>query len=147
MGERIVITGASGQYGRLATDRLIAQGRAADLILITRSPGKLADRASQGCEVRFGDFDQPASLGPALAGADRMLLISGTRVGARVVQHDGEVLTPANIGPRLATRDLMADLRAANPFLQGGGAGFTAAARSRFLQALDRALTQALRGA
>jgi NAD(P)H dehydrogenase (quinone) len=100
VGERIVITGASGQYGRLATDRLIAQGRAADLILITRSPGKLADRASQGCEVRFGDFDQPASLGPALAGADRMLLISGTRVGARVVQHRAAIDAAAASGLR-----------------------------------------------
>ncbi len=68
------------------------------------------------------------------------------QAGARVVQHDGEVLSAANIGPRLATRDLMSDLRAANPFLQGGGAGFGKAQRSRFLQSLDRLLTAALRG-
>ena len=35
---RIAMTGASGRYGRLATDKLIAQGRARDLILITRTP-------------------------------------------------------------------------------------------------------------
>lgn len=56
---RIVITGASGNYGRGVTDRLIAQGRAEDLILITRKPEKLADRAAQGCTVRYGDFDKP----------------------------------------------------------------------------------------
>jgi NAD(P)H dehydrogenase (quinone) len=84
---RIVITGASGNYGRLATDGLIALGRAADLILITRSPDKLADRAAQGCTVRYGDFDKPETLAAAVQGADKMLLISGTRVGARVVQH------------------------------------------------------------
>jgi len=38
---RIAMTGASGRYGRLATDKLIAQGRARDLILITRTPAKL----------------------------------------------------------------------------------------------------------
>ncbi|WP_068074974.1 SDR family oxidoreductase [Novosphingobium lentum] len=86
-GHKIVITGASGQYGRGATDRLIALGRASDLILITRTPGTLADRAAQGCTVRYGDYDRPETLGPAMAGGDTLLLISGTRVGARVAQH------------------------------------------------------------
>lgn len=67
------------------------------------------------------------------------------KAGARVVTHAGEVLSIANIGPRLATRDLMADLRASNPFMQGGGASFGKADRARFLQALDRVLTAALR--
>ncbi|MEZ5743278.1 MAG: SDR family oxidoreductase [Sphingomonadaceae bacterium] len=97
---RIVITGASGQYGRSATDRLIAQGRAADLILITRTPDKLADRTAQGCEVRYGDFDKPETLGPALRGAERMLLISGTRVGARVLQHKAAIDAAAAEGVR-----------------------------------------------
>ena len=66
---KIAITGASGQYGRLATARLIAAGRARDLILMTRSPDKLADLAAQGCEVRYGDYDRPESIAPALAGA------------------------------------------------------------------------------
>ena len=84
---RIAITGASGQYGRAATDKLVAQGRADDLILMTRNPAKLADRVAQGCEVRQGDYDDPASLARAFAGADKLLLVSGTRVGARVAQH------------------------------------------------------------
>lgn len=88
---RIVITGASGHYGRLATRGLIERGRAADLILMTRSPDKLADMAMLGCEVRYGDYDQPETLGPAMAGADKLLLISGTRVGARVAQHQAAV--------------------------------------------------------
>ena len=88
---RIVITGASGQYGSAATDRLIELGRADDLILITRTPAKLAHREQQGCTVRRGDFDEPDSLPAAMEGAERMLLISGTRVGARVVQHQAAV--------------------------------------------------------
>jgi NAD(P)H dehydrogenase (quinone) len=88
---RIVITGASGNYGRIATDGLVALGRAADLILITRSPEKLADRAAAGCAVRYGDFDKPDTLAEAVRGADKMLLISGTRVGARVVQHKAAI--------------------------------------------------------
>ncbi len=58
--------------------------------------------------------------------------------GARVVKHNGEELTRAGIGMALATRDLMADLRAADPFRQGGGKGFGKADRSRFLDVLER---------
>jgi NAD(P)H dehydrogenase (quinone) len=95
---RIVLTGASGNYGRGLTDRLIAAGRAADLILITRSPAKLADRVSQGCTVRYGDFDKPETLAEAVQGAEKMLLISGTRVGARVVQHKAAIDAAAAAG-------------------------------------------------
>ncbi|MAM25039.1 MAG: hypothetical protein CML55_06610 [Rhodobacteraceae bacterium] len=66
--------------------------------------------------------------------------------GARVLKHDGAPLTAANVGNALATRDLMADLRAADPFRQGGGKGFTKADRSRFLNALERELRAAMRG-
>ncbi len=97
---RIVITGASGNYGRIATDGLIEQGRAADLILITRSPDKLADRVCQGCTVRYGDYDKPDTLAEAVQGADKMLLISGTRVGARVVQHAAAVDAAVAAGVR-----------------------------------------------
>jgi uncharacterized protein YaiI (UPF0178 family) len=43
----------------------------------------------------------------------------------------------------LATRDLMQDLRSGDPFRQGGGKPFSRADRSRFLDALDRAIRQA----
>ncbi|VDS08332.1 hypothetical protein PARHAE_01516 [Paracoccus haematequi] len=91
----------------------------------------IADQCGPGDVVVTGDLPL----------ADRCL-----KAGARVVTHDGEVLSLANIGPRLATRDLMADLRASNPFMQGGGASFGKADRARFLQVLDREVGAALRG-
>lgn len=91
MTTRIAITGASGHYGRIVVEALIATGRAADLILISRDPAKLAVYAAQGCTVRQGNYDHPETLAPAMAGASRLLLISGTRVGARVVQHQAAV--------------------------------------------------------
>lgn len=97
---RIVITGASGQYGRLATDLLIEKGLADKLVLITRTPAKLADRTAQGCEVRYGDYDKPETLAAALQGAEKMLLISGTRVGARVIQHKAAIDAAAAAGVR-----------------------------------------------
>jgi len=99
---RIAITGASGQYGRLASQGLIARGRARDLILMTRHPEKLADLAALGCEVRYGDYDLPETLVPALAGADGLLLISGTRVGARVAQHRAAIDAAVQAGVRRA---------------------------------------------
>lgn len=95
---KIVLTGASGHYGKMATDRLISQGRGRDLILITRTPAKLADRAAAGCDVRYGDFDKPETLVAAVKGADKMLLISGTRVGARVIQHKAAIDAAAAAG-------------------------------------------------
>lgn len=59
--------------------------------------------------------------------------------GARALRHNGEAFTAANIGHQLAMRDLMADLRAANPLAAGGGPKpFGKADRSRFLDALER---------
>ncbi len=95
---KVAITGASGHYGQLATDKLIAQGRAEDLVLMTRRPEKLAHRTAQGCTVRYGDYDKPETLGPAFAGAEKLLLISGTRVGARVVQHKAAIDAAADAG-------------------------------------------------
>ena len=67
--------------------------------------------------------------------------------GARVVLPEGSVLTQANIGPMLAQRNLMADIRSADPFLQGGGRPFAKADRSRFLDALERELRAAMKEA
>jgi NAD(P)H dehydrogenase (quinone) len=112
---KIAITGASGQYGRLATDRLIELGRARDLILITRNPAKLADRERAGCAVRYGDFDRPDTLVSAMEGADKLLLISGTRVGARVPQHRAAVEAAAAAGARHIVYTSFVNVDPANP--------------------------------
>ncbi len=65
--------------------------------------------------------------------------------GAHAIRPNGEAFTQANIGQALAMRDLMADLRSANPTSGGGGGRlFTRADRSRFLDGLERSV-QALR--
>ncbi|MFK7944436.1 MAG: YaiI/YqxD family protein [Paracoccaceae bacterium] len=66
--------------------------------------------------------------------------------GGRALKHNGEAFTQANIGNALAMRDLMTDLRAANPLNQGGGGKmFSKSDRSRFLDALDRMIRAAKR--
>ena len=62
--------------------------------------------------------------------------------GAAVLRPDGSPITEQNVGTLLAMRDLMADLRAADPFRQGKGKPFSKADRSRFSQALDQLLSR-----
>lgn len=81
--------------------------------------------------------------GDVVITADVPLAARCLAAGARVIRHDGEPFTQANIGMVLATRDLMADLRSADPFRQGGGRAFSKSDRSRFLDALDRMVRQA----
>lgn len=88
----------------------------------------IAERAGPGDVVVTGDLPLAAKCVAA---------------GAEVLKHNGEVLTAANIGNILAMRDLMADIRSADPFFQGRGQAFGKADRSRFLDALDRAATRA----
>ena len=88
----------------------------------------IAERAGQGDVVITGDIPLAAKC---------------IESGAMVLKHNGEALTAANIGNVLATRDLMADLRAADPFRQGGGKSFTKSDRSRFLNALETTLRKA----
>ena len=88
----------------------------------------IADRATKGDVVVTGDIPLAAKC---------------IENGALVIKHNGEALTQANIGNVLATRDLMADMRAADPFRQGGGKPFGKADRARFLDALERAVRQA----
>ncbi len=82
--------------------------------------------------------------GDVVVTGDIPLAAKCIEAGARVLRHNGEAFTQANIGQQLAMRDLMADLRAANPLgAGGGGRGFTKADRSRFLDALERELRAA----
>jgi uncharacterized protein len=84
-----------------------------------------------------------AGPGDVVVTGDIPLAAKCVAAGARVVKHNGEELTERNIGTILASRDLMADLRAADPFRQGGGRPFSKADRSRFLDVLDRVVRAA----
>ena len=88
---KIIVTGASGQFGSAAARLLLEQVPAEDLVLLSRTPDNLAEFAARGAQVRRADFDDPASLLPAMEGGERMLLISTVRVGSRVEQHTAAV--------------------------------------------------------
>lgn len=82
------VTGATGQLGRIVVEELLSRGvPASDLVAIVRTPSKAADLAERGVQVREGDYDRPETLPAALAGVDRLLLVSGSEPGGRVAQH------------------------------------------------------------
>jgi uncharacterized protein YaiI (UPF0178 family) len=81
--------------------------------------------------------------GDVVVTGDIPLAAKCVEAGAQVLKHNGEPLTEANIGNVLANRDLMTDLRAADPFRSGGGKTFSRTDRSRFLNALETMLRRA----
>ncbi len=98
---------------------------------------------SQGPDEADKWIAEACGPGDVVVTGDIPLAARCVEAGARVLKHNGEELNRANIGMVLATRDLMADLRAADPFRQGGGKLFGKADRSRFLDVLDRVLRAA----
>ena len=95
---------------------------------------------AQGADEADRHIAESVAPGDVVVTADMPLAAKVVAAGARVIRPDGSLLSERNIGEALAMRDLMADLRAADPFRQGGGRAFSAADRSRFLDALDRLL-------
>jgi uncharacterized protein YaiI (UPF0178 family) len=73
--------------------------------------------------------------------ADILLADRCLKAGAAVLSPTGKPFTSASIGSAIATRAIMADLRAGGDVI-GGPAPFAKADRSRFLQALDEALVR-----
>ncbi|GAA2789686.1 SDR family oxidoreductase [Kitasatospora aburaviensis] len=86
-----VVTGATGQLGRLVVEGLLARVPASEVAVAVRSAGKAADLAARGVTVREVDYDRPESLAGAFGAGDRVLLISGSEVGRRIPQHTAVV--------------------------------------------------------
>lgn len=107
----IIVTGASGQLGRLVVRALLNKVPASEIAVVVRSPDKVADLAAAGVQVRQGDYDQSETLVSAFRGADKLLLISGNEVGRRVPQHRAaiEAAQQARVGQLVYTSILHAD--------------------------------------
>ncbi|MFP8907401.1 SDR family oxidoreductase [Streptomyces atacamensis] len=87
----IVVTGATGQLGRLVVEDLLTRVPADRIVAAVRTPEKAADLAERGVQVREADYDRPDTLMTAFEGAEKILLISGSEVGRRVPQHQAVV--------------------------------------------------------
>jgi NAD(P)H dehydrogenase (quinone) len=132
-----VITGATGHLGRHVVEFLLDRGVAADNIVATgRTISRIDDLAERGVQTRACDYDDPESLRAAVAGAEKVLLISGSEVGRRVQQHRNVIDEALAVGVRLlaytsisnADRTdilLAADHQATEQILANSGVQFT----------------------
>jgi NAD(P)H dehydrogenase (quinone) len=83
----IVVTGATGQLGRLVIAALLKKTAASNIIAAVRNVDKANDLAALGVQVRHADYSKPATWDAALKGADKVLLISSSEIGQRTQQH------------------------------------------------------------
>lgn len=83
----IAVTGATGQLGALALEALLKNVNASELVAIVRNPAKADGLAQKGVNVRKADYADQAAFTAALAGVDKLLLISSSEVGQRAAQH------------------------------------------------------------
>ncbi|MEQ4616642.1 MAG: SDR family oxidoreductase [Corticimicrobacter sp.] len=91
----IAVTGASGQLGRIVIEKLKQKVPADQIVVLVRSPEKVQ---SLGVPARAADYAKPATLVPALAGVDTLLLISSSEVGQRAVQHANVIAAARQAG-------------------------------------------------
>jgi NAD(P)H dehydrogenase (quinone) len=97
----IVVTGATGQLGRLVIQHLLKKVPAAQIVAAVRNVEKAKDLAALGVQVRYADYDQPETWDDALKGADKVLLISSSEIGKRAKQHQSVIDAARRAGVKL----------------------------------------------
>ncbi len=95
---KIGITGATGQLGTIVIEKLKEKTAAENIIALARTPQKAAGLE---VEVREFDYDKPEGLSTALAGIDKLLLISGSEIGKRLAQHTQVIEAAKKSGVKL----------------------------------------------
>jgi NAD(P)H dehydrogenase (quinone) len=111
----IVVTGATGQLGRLIVQHLINRGVApAEITAVGRNPERLAELAETGVATAVIDYADPATLTAAFTGAEVLMLVSGSEVGQRVTQHTNAITAAvaAGVGRIVYTSAAKADTSA-----------------------------------
>ena len=114
---RYAVTGATGQLGALAVAALLEAGAAPDdVVAVVRSETKARDLAARGMRVREANYEEPERLVAALAGVDRVLLVSSSAAGRRVAHHATAIDAAAAAGvERVVYTSMLKADRSGNP--------------------------------
>ena len=131
----------------------VAERFRAEVRVVSNTPFRIPDSprvkrvvVSDGFDAADDWIAEHADARSVVITADILLADRCLKAGARVRKHNGEEFSAASIGEAIATRAIMADLRAGMDGVGGGPAPFGKADRSRFLQGLDRVLVGLVRG-
>jgi len=93
------VTGASGHLGRFAIEQLLARGvPPPDVVAVVRDRGKATSLAGLGVTVREADYSRPETLGAALAGVNRLLLVSSSELSQLAAQHRNVITAAQTAG-------------------------------------------------
>ncbi len=145
----IAITGATGHLGQLTIHALLDLGTpAAEIVALVRDPQKAADLSARGVQVRQADYTRPETLGPALQGVDKLLLISSNDVADRATPQRNVVNAAREAGVKLlaytsilgadtAEMRLAADHRATEADIRASGVPFVFLRNSWYLENYD----------
>ncbi|WP_180902401.1 SDR family oxidoreductase [Martelella soudanensis] len=95
---RILVTGATGNIGRMTLQHLLKRVLASDLVGLARDPAKAADLAAKGIEIRQGDYFDQEGLARAFEGIDKVMLVSATAFTDRNTQHDNVIKAARQAG-------------------------------------------------
>jgi len=147
----ILVTGASGQYGQKLIKSLVRNGTSPSaLILLTRDPAKLADHEKSGTTIRKGSFDDPLDdLAATFRGAEIIFMISTSRAGARLPQHQNAINAAEAAGAKhivytsfvgvdipTPTALVAQEHRATEEMLRASGLAWTALRDSMYIEAM-----------
>ncbi|MFA9213192.1 MAG: SDR family oxidoreductase [Candidatus Methylacidiphilales bacterium] len=88
---KILVTGASGQFGTATIHFLLNKIPANDIIALVKDEQKATDLRTKGIEIKVGNYDDYASLINAMKGVDKVLLISGNEMTKRQKQHNNVI--------------------------------------------------------
>ena len=95
----ILITGATGHFGKATIDFLLKKGVSANAIsALVRDEAKAGDLKAKGVNIKTGNYDDYASLLSAFKGVDKLLLISGNDVFNRLKQQENAVKAAKEAG-------------------------------------------------
>jgi NAD(P)H dehydrogenase (quinone) len=133
----IGITAATGQLGRLVVNALLDGGTPpAEVVAIVRTPSKATELRKRGIDVRQACYTDAQPLDEALAGVDKLLLISGNETGQRLAQHTnvitrakaagvGSIVYTSVLNAQRSTLVLAAEHRATEDALMASGIDYT----------------------
>lgn len=150
----IVITGATGQLGRQVVEQLLARGVDPSTVVAGgRNEEALARLASHGVRTARVDYADPSTLDAAFAGAEKILLISGSEVGQRSVQHKAVIDAARRVdaslvytsAPKASTSALVLapEHKATEGLLEGSGLTYTVLRNNWYTENYDDTIRQA----
>lgn len=155
---KIIVTGATGQLGRIVVKKLLGRIAANEIGVSVRDVEKAQDLQKLEIQVRHGNFSDPESLKHAFEGASQILIVSPNVTGeAAIIQHQNAIDAAKNSGAKriLYTSHMGASSKsefapmlshaAAERYLEASGVSFTSFRNGFYAESAVMMLDEAIK--